>query len=110
MDYIINDKHTPYFSVKLLAVKQSIDNGLTWTDYKVTQDTKDQLWYETYYLINNKHYHPDEFISYMNNIRNNNRDSIFKVFFKYIFFNHPIDNEYQNIFTINKNDIKIEIN
>jgi hypothetical protein len=100
---------TPYFRIKLLSVRQSNDGGLTWSDYSVTQETKDNLWSQNYVLINDRHYHPDEFVNYMNNIMNENNNIIYNVYFKYIFFNHPIDNEYQNTFCLKNNEMKLLI-
>lgn len=99
----------PYFRVKILSVRQSNDNGYTWNDYNITQDTKDSLYSTKYELVNNKHYHPNKFVNYMQNIMNDDNKSIYNVYFKYIFFDHPIDNEYQNIFRLENNEMKLLI-
>ena len=99
----------PYFCVKLLSVRQSKDNGLTWDDYGIIDETRHLLWSVKHYLVNDRHYHPTDFINYMKNIMNENNDSIYNVYFKYIFFDHPIDNEYQNTFCLKNNEMKLLI-
>lgn len=99
----------PYFCVKLLTVRQSKDNGLTWDDHGVTDDTKQNLWSVKHYLDGNIYYHPNDFMNYMKNIMNKNNNIIYNVYFKYIFFDHPIDNEYQNTFCLKNNEIKLLI-
>lgn len=96
-----------YFSVKLLLVRVSKDNGMTWSDNEVSQDTKDYLWSDKYELINNEHYHPNKFVEYMKNISKDNSKYTYNFYFKYIFFNHPMDNEYQNIFYVNNDNMRL---
>jgi len=103
-------KSQPYFRIKILSVRQTKDNGLTWNNYEVTKGIKDYLWLNKHALINDKHFHPPDFVNYMQNIMNDdNNQSIYHVYFKYIFFDHPIDNEYQNTFCLKNNEMKLLI-
>jgi len=94
-----------YFSVKLLTIRYSIDNGKTWDDYEITEGTKEMLWNNKYTLEDGRHYTPTEFIDYMKNISKDNKHYMYNVYFKYIFFNHHMDEEYQNVYRLHNNNI-----
>ena len=96
-----------YFCVKLLRIRQTSDST-NFIDYEIESKIKDSLWEEKNELVNERHYHPHQFVDYMKSITSNNPDIIFHVHFKYIFFNHPIDNEYHNTIYL-KNDEMFEL-
>ena len=97
-----------YFCVKLLRIRQTSDST-NFIDYEIESKIKDSLWEEKNELVNERHYHPHQFVDYMKSITSKNPDIIFLIHFKYIFFNHPIDNEYQNIFRLENNKMKLLI-
>lgn len=99
-----NAKPVEYFRIKLIHIRKSNDDGL-WSDHEISQEDKDQLWSTDYYLQNNKHYNPPEFINYIKTIGSQNPNYIFNIYFKYIFFSHHMDNEYQNIFRLDKDNL-----
>ena len=95
-----------YFCVKLLCVRKSTNNGLSYSDYYISPEKVDALWNTKHQLKNGRHYHPEEFVDYMRYITSINPNTAFNVHFKYIFFNHPMDNEYQNTFFVRGNEMR----
>lgn len=96
-----------YFCVKLLMIRYSKDKGETWDDYEISDGTKETLWNQKYILVNNSHFAPIEFIDYMKDIAKDNKHYMYNVYFKYIFFNHFMDDEYQNVYRLHNNTMHL---
>jgi len=85
-----------YFRVKTFHIYEYNKDGNK--SYLVPDELVDFICSEKY-IINNEsdiQYNPDVFIKYIKYISIKNPNSTFRIFYKYIIYNHFMDNEYQN--------------
>jgi len=86
-----------YFKVKNFAVYDITDPDHSF-DFPINDEIKRFICYESYPLPNTKsqHYEPKGFINYLKFLSENNPNIKFKIYYKYIYYNHDHINEYQN--------------
>jgi len=91
-----------YFKVKNFSIFNITDpeNSI---EFPINQGIKEFICDESYPLPDTKsqHYEPKGFIDYLNYLSRNNPNIKFKVYYKYIYYNHDSINEYQNQMSFN---------
>ena len=85
-----------YFSVKTFRIFQ-VETGQL-LEYKVTDEMKEFIISHKYMLdtIHSRHYDPDIFFKYIKFVSKKNPTIKYRVFYKYKYYNHYMNDEYQN--------------
>lgn len=85
-----------YFYVKIFKIFQVKHGQLI--EYKVNDEMKEFIISQKYMLdtIHSRHYDPDIFFKYIKFVSKKSPNIKYRVFYKYKYYNHYMNDEYQN--------------